>query len=93
MKTRVTVAFVYLVLTAIASISRVTRAGKASNTIPALAMVARVRGTFVYVTLTKSTLKTLRTPTLVTVWSIHTLGSVLTGSAGTLINVNLAHRA
>lgn len=93
MQTRVTVAFIYLVLTAIASVSRVTCARKASNAIPTLSMVAWVRGTFIYVTLTKNTLKTLRTTTLVTVGSIHTLGSVLTGSAGTLINVNLAHGA
>lgn len=56
-------------------------------------MVARVWRALVNVLVTKNTLKTFGTSTFISVGAIHTLGSILAWSAGTLVYIYLAHGA
>lgn len=91
--TRVAVALIELVLAAIACVASITVTGVAGNAIYACTMVAWVRMTVVYITLTEYSFITLSTAALKPIGSVVAFCSILTGRAGALINVNLAHVA
>lgn len=91
--TRVAVALVELVLTAIACVASITVTGVAGNTVNACTMVAWVGLTVVDITLTECPFITFSTAALKPIGPVVALCSILAGSAGAFIYVDLTHGA
>lgn len=91
--TRVAVALIELILTAIACVSRITITCVASNAIYASTMMAWVWLTVVDVALAECPFITFSTTALKPVGSVVAFCSVLAGRASALIYVDLTHGA
>lgn len=91
--TRVAVALIELVLTAIARVASITVAGVAGNAIYACTMVTRVRLAVVDVALTECPFITFSTAALEPIGPVVAFCSILAGCAGALIYVDLTHGA
>lgn len=91
--TRVAVALIELILTAIACVSRITITGVASDAIDASTMVAWVWLTVVGVALTECPLITFSTAALKPIGPVVAFCSILAGCASALIYVDLTHGA
>lgn len=91
--TRVAVALVELVLTAIARVAGVTVTAVAGNAIDAGAVVAWVGLTVVDITLAECAFITFSAAALEPVGPVVALRSILAGRAGALIDVDLTHGA
>lgn len=91
--TRVAVALIELVLTAIACVASITVTGVAGNTVNACTMVAWVGLTIVDITLAECPFITFSTAALKPIGPVVALCSILAGSAGALIYVDLTHGA
>lgn len=91
--TRVAVALIELVLTAIACVASVAVTGVAGNAIYASTMVAWVRLTVVDITLAECPFITFSTAALEPIGPVVAFRSILAGRAGALIYVDLTHGA
>lgn len=91
--TRIAVALIELILTAIACVSRITVTGVAGDAIYAGTMVARVRLTVVNIALTERPFITFSTAALKSIGPVVAFCSILAGCAGALIYVDLTHGA
>lgn len=91
--TRVAVALVELVLTAVACVASITVTGVAGNAIYASTVVAWVRLTVVDITLAECPFITFSTAALESIRPVVAFCSILAGCAGALIYVDLTHGA
>lgn len=91
--TRVAVALIELVLTAVACVASITVTGVAGNSIYASTMVAWVGLAVVDITLTQCPFITFSTAALETIRPVVAFCSILAGRAGALIYVDLTHGA